>query len=107
MKKYRHTLEKDLFGHENMNQNTGILWIVGICAGVLLIGAMRKRTEWLLNFVLRMVLGTLAIFLINSSMQKFGMASGVGLNPATVLTSGILGFPGLAMLYGIYFYKNM
>lgn len=91
----------------NMNNNTGILLIVGICAGVLLIGAMRQRAEWLLNFVLRTVLGTLAIFLINFCLQKFGMTSGVGLNPVTVLTSGILGFPGLAMLYGIFFYKNL
>lgn len=90
-----------------MNNETGILMIVGVCAGVLLIGAMRRRVEWLLNFVLRVVLGTLAIFLINICLEKLGMTSGVGLNPITVLTSGLLGFPGLAMLYGIYFYKSL
>lgn len=90
-----------------MNKETGILMIVGVCAGVLLFGAMRRRLEWLLNFVLRAVLGTLAIFLINACMERFGMTSGVGLNPVTVLTSGLLGFPGLAMLYGIHFYKTL
>ena len=29
----------------------------------------------------------------------------VGINPMTVLTSGILGFPGLVVLYGINFFK--
>lgn len=90
-----------------MNNQTGILMIVGVCAGALLIGAMRRRAEWLLNFVLRAVLGTLTIFLVNMGMQKFGIVSGVGLNPITVLTSGLLGFPGLALLYGIHFYKAL
>ncbi|HKM34282.1 MAG TPA: pro-sigmaK processing inhibitor BofA family protein [Lachnospiraceae bacterium] len=90
-----------------MNNQIGTILIIGVCAGVLLIGAMRKKVEWLLNFVLRAVLGTLSIFLINGSMLRFGMESHVGLNAATVLTSGILGFPGLVLLYGIHFYKSM
>lgn len=90
-----------------MNNQIGTILIIGVCAGVLLIGAMRKKAEWLLNFVLRAVLGTLAIFLINGSMLRFGMESQVGLNAVTVLTSGILGIPGLALLYGIHFYKSM
>lgn len=90
-----------------MEGQTGILFIVGACACVLLLGAMRRRAEWLLNFILRAVVGTLAIFFINAAMQKAGMVSLVGLNPVTVLTSGLLGFPGLAMLYGIHFYKTM
>lgn len=90
-----------------MNNQMGMLLIVGVCAGALLIGAMRRRMEWLLNFVLRAVIGTLAIFLVNLGLQKMGMTSGVGLNPITVLTSGLLGFPGLAALYGIHFYKTL
>lgn len=90
-----------------MNNQIGTILIICACAGVLLIGAMRKRAEWLLNFVLRTVLGTLAIFLINGSMMRLGMESHVGLNAVTILTSGILGFPGLALLYGIHFYKSM
>lgn len=91
----------------NMNGQTGTLLIVGVCAGVLLIGAMRRRVEWLLNFVLRTVLGTLAILLLNAGMKKLGIESGVGVNPITVLTSGLLGFPGVAVLYGVQFYKAL
>lgn len=90
-----------------MNGQTGALIIVGVCAGVLLIGAMRRHLEGLLNFVLRTVLGTLAILFLNAGLQKLGIASGVGLNPVTVLTSGFLGFPGVAALYGIWIYKAL
>ncbi len=90
-----------------MTNQIGTILIIGVCAIALLIGAMRKKAEWLLNFVLRVVLGTLAIFLINGGMLRLGMESQVGLNAVTVLTSGILGFPGLALLYGIQFYKTM
>ncbi len=81
--------------------------IVGVCAGALLIGAMRRRAEWLLNFALRAVLGTLAVFLVNTVLHQAGIDSMIGLNPVTVLTTGTLGFPGLAMLYGIHFYKTL
>lgn len=90
-----------------MSGQTGTLVIIGVCAGVLLLGAMRRRLEWLLNFVLRAVLGTFAILFLNAAMQKLGIASGVGLNPVTVLTSGFLGFPGVAVLYGVQFYKTL
>ncbi len=90
-----------------MDNRIGILMIVGVCAGALLIGALRKRAEWLLNFVLRAVLGTLVIFLINTGMRKLGMESAVGLNPITVLTTGLLGFPGLAVLCAIHLCKAL
>ena len=90
-----------------MDNQTGILLIVGIIGAILLIGAIRFKVEWLLNFVLRTVLGTLGIFLVNGWLSQMGIISGVGLNPITVLTSGFLGFPGLAALYGIQFYKML
>ena len=90
-----------------MEGQTSILFIVGACACVLLLGAMKKRAEWLLNFILRAVTGTLAIFFINVAMQKAGMVSLIGLNPVTVLTSGFLGFPGVVVLYGIHFFKML
>jgi inhibitor of the pro-sigma K processing machinery len=54
-----------------------------------------------------MIMGSLAILLINKGLVYGAGMSGIGLNPVTVLTSGILGFPGVAVLYGIYFYKML
>lgn len=61
--------------------------------------------EKVLNFVMRAVLGTIAIYFINTALEKVGISLGVGINAATVLTSGILGFPGVVVLYGIHFFK--
>ena len=44
-------------------------------------------------------------FFVNSFLEKQGIAVGVGINVTTVLTSAILGFPGVFALYGIGFYK--
>ena len=41
------------------------------------------------------------ILLVNDILQKQGFDIYVGLNPVTLLTSGTLGFPGVALLYGI------
>ncbi len=83
-----------------MNQ-TNILLIMGICVLILLALAWRRRLEWLLNLLLRGVLGAVAIFFINLAMASRGYSTLVGVNPATVLTCSVLGFPGLAALYGL------
>ncbi len=61
--------------------------------------------EQILNVVLRGILGTIAIYFINSALAAAGLSLGVGINGLTVLTSGILGFPGLLALYGLGIYK--
>ena len=61
--------------------------------------------EQILNILLRGILGTIAIYFINSALEAMGLSLGVGINAVTVLTSGILGFPGLLALYAIGFYK--
>ncbi|MBQ9134459.1 MAG: pro-sigmaK processing inhibitor BofA family protein [Lachnospiraceae bacterium] len=90
-----------------MENQTGILVVVAVCALVLLAVAMRKRAEWLMNFILRGVFGTLGIYFINMFMTNAGMVSSVGINLTTVLTTAILGFPGVFVLYGIHFFKTM
>ncbi len=60
--------------------------------------------EWLINVIMRSVLGTIAIYFINSWLVTIGFSVAVGINAFTVLTSGILGLPGLLALYGIGFY---
>ncbi|MCI9438509.1 MAG: Pro-sigmaK processing inhibitor BofA [Lachnospiraceae bacterium] len=61
--------------------------------------------EKVINLVMRSILGTIAIYFVNAALEKAGISLGVGINAVTVLTSGILGFPGLLVLYGIGIYK--
>lgn len=75
--------------------------IVGVCGLILLILALKSHSQILLNFVYRCVSGTLLIFCINRLGLLCGISLSVGLNPYTVLTTGILGFPGVILLFGI------
>ena len=88
-----------------MDYKIGIILIIVVCLIALLIGAMRRKVEWLLNFLMRGILGTIAIYFINLAVSSTGISALVGINPATVLTCGVLGFPGIAALYGLGIYK--
>ena len=65
------------------------------------------RSHLLANFIVRAVVGAALIFFVNEFLSSQGIAVRVGLNPWTILTSGILGTPGVALLYGISFYGIM
>lgn len=89
-----------------MVNQTSNVWLIGaVCIIVLLIITFRTKVEFIINLVLRSVLGTIAIYFINGLLTWGGIAVMVGINPVTVLTSGILGFPGVILLFGIGFYK--
>ena len=75
-----------------MDYKIGIILIIVVCLIALLIGAMRRKVEWLLNFLMRGILGTIAIYFINLAVSSTGISALVGINPATVLTCGVLGF---------------
>ena len=81
--------------------------IVGVilCAMILLFVALRKNSEWLMNFILRGIMGTIGIYMINQLLIMQGMSCTVGINPCTVLTSAGLGFPGLILLFGLRLYN--
>lgn len=89
-----------------MSNNTlGMAALVVICAVVLLMGIVKRKMEWLLNILMRSILGTIAIYFVNGALAWAGISLNVGINPVTVLTSGILGFPGILAIYGIGIYN--
>ncbi|MCD7725232.1 MAG: pro-sigmaK processing inhibitor BofA family protein [Clostridiales bacterium] len=85
----------------------GMAAIMGVCVIVLLIGAMGRKVEWLVNFILRAVMGVVGIYFANYFCSIQNISAAVGINPLTVLTSGFLGFPGIIVLYGINFFKML
>lgn len=88
-----------------MGNMGGIAAILAVCLIVLGIGAMGRKVEWLVNFILRAVMGTIGIYAINYMLASRQIEVAVGINPFTVLTSGILGFPGLRYFTGFIFLK--
>lgn len=61
---------------------------------------MEKNKFWL-NFIIRAILGLGLIFLTNQYFLHKEIALEVGLNAVSFLTSGLLGLPGIVMLYSI------
>ena len=55
--------------------------------------------EKILDFFMRIIGGVLAIWVVNSLMETMGLPRVVGVNALSVLTCGILGFPGFVALY--------
>ncbi|MBQ8559784.1 MAG: pro-sigmaK processing inhibitor BofA family protein [Tyzzerella sp.] len=53
------------------------------------------------KFLTRAILGMFLIFCINQYLTYKGISLNVGLNVISFLTSGTLGLPGVALLYGV------
>ena len=64
-----------------------------------------QKIEGFLNVIIRSFLGIIGIHYLNFFLDVGGILVKVGLNPVTVLTVGILGFPGFFGLYLIEFYR--
>jgi len=62
---------------------------------------MKEKNNFLVNFIIRAILGMAIIFALNRYFEYKEMALQVGWNAVSFLTSGFLGLPGVAMLYGI------
>ena len=65
---------------------------------------MRSWTENILNFLLRAVFGMIIIHCVNTLIAGQGWPGTVGMNPFSFCTTGFLGLPGVALLYGLSFY---
>ena len=81
--------------------------LAGVCGLVLLILVMKKKAQFFLNFLLRAGVGAIAIIWVNSVLIKQGIVVSVGLNLWSLLTSGTLGIPGVALLFAISALQNL
>ncbi len=68
---------------------------------------MEKRSSRVfVNFLVRAIVGITLIFFVNQFLIEKNIDSKVGINPVTIVASGTLGVPGVALLYGISFYHS-
>lgn len=88
-----------------MEKYFGFTIIIGMCVIVLAIVAFKRKSEFIINFIFRGIMGGITIYLMNQFLiwQQIDMT--VGINPFTVLTSASLGFPGVILLYGVNLYR--
>ena len=88
-----------------MNQPENLLWLIGAAVLLLILSFFARKAEWLLNFALRGIMGTIAIYFINMGVTFLGFTTVGGINAVSILTTGILGIPGIVMLYGLSIYE--
>ena len=88
-----------------MEHPENLLWMIGAAALLLVMSFFGKKAEWVLNLVLRSIFGVIFMYFINWGIRILGFTVAVGINAATVLTVGILGFPGILVLYGLAVYR--
>ena len=84
-----------------LNNEKYMLALFSMIAVVLLFVALKMKSEIMMNFIMRGILGTLGIYCINQVLVWEKISCQVGINVYSVLTSATLGFPGVVMLYGI------
>ena len=90
-----------------MEHPENLLWIIGAAVLLFAISFLEKKAEWFLNLVLRSVFGVIFMYFLNCGIEILGFTVAVGINAATVLTVGILGFPGILVLYGLAVYHML
>lgn len=78
-----------------------LIAIVIICIVLLAVGLLKKRFDLIVNFGLRAVAGLLAIYILNTLLKVFSVNITVGMNGLTASLVGILGTPGLILLYAL------
>ena len=68
---------------------------------------MKWLREVFMNFIIRMFIGVMLIFLVNQFLVTYEIKEQVGINPVTAVTAGALGVPGVCLLYGIVFFDGI
>ena len=65
----------------------------------------KEHSGFIINFLVRAVVGIGIIFFVNQYLDYRNISVSVGINGISFLKSGLLGMPGIALLYGILFYQ--
>lgn len=87
-----------------MKTADGYIFIGSIFVMIILIINTKQKIGLVIRFLLRGILYTGMMLLVNHGLFLLEIGLQVGLNPATILTSAILGFPGVCLLYGLSFW---
>lgn len=88
-----------------MGQYTDLIILFSGITIVFFVALILKKSTIFITFLLRGILCALIIYFVNLGFVAADISVSVGYNSVTLLTSGILGFPGLLLLYGIKIYN--
>ncbi len=75
--------------------------VLSICLAAALLWMFCRRREWLVNFLLRACVGITLIYGVNMLPVWRTLGLTVGINPVTAGVAGVLGIPGIIVMYGM------
>ena len=86
-----------------------LLVFAGICLIIFLLSLIQNKKEACMNFALRAIFGILAIYFLNKlffhiEIMADGKILQAGINLANITISGILGLPGIILIYLLLFF---
>lgn len=85
-------------------ENMILVGIIVVCIVFIGVCVLRRRPDLIVDFGLRAVVGTAAIYLLDYVLKSKGYNITVGVNGVSILTNGLLGLPGFLLLYGLAAY---
>ena len=68
---------------------------------------LHKLASFFVTFFVRALVGGTLIFFINHYVLLDQTSLNVGINAASLVTSGALGVPGVCLLYGTLIFQNL
>jgi len=91
----------------DLMENIILIGIIIACLVLILAYAIKRKPEMLVSFILRAVIGTAGIYLLDFVLRTKGVSINVGINMASLMINGLLGLPGFILLYGLAFYYSV
>lgn len=76
-----------------------MLPIMAVCALIFFLLFLKARSNLIVRLIQRLVFGFVAIIVGNALFSYLSPGLFVGINPGTLLTCAILGFPGVCGLF--------
>lgn len=86
---------------------SGGIWIVCGLVAVLFLGMVKNKAEMILNFLMRGMAGMLMIYFANHYLAHILPQLKPGYNLVTFALCGLLGLPGVLLIYGALFFLQM
>ena len=88
-------------------ENKILIVIICVCSVFFLGSLMMTHKKYVLRVAARAFFGGAFMYIFNGVLALFGVVLPLGINGLTVGVSGILGIPGLMLLYGVGFYRML
>lgn len=80
-----------------------VMPILLVCCLIFFLLFLRPKHHVLLKGIMKIVLGFILIVGANLLCQNIGLQVQIGINPLTLLTSTILGIPGVVGLFVLFY----